>query len=368
MPKKGQKPVAIDLFAGCGGLTSGLIAAGFNVRAAVEIDPDAAASYRANHPGIKLYETDIRKLDPIAVRKALRLPRGRTVDLIAGCPPCQGFTRLTESKHRREQRNALVRDYFRFVQAIKPKVCMLENVPGLMNTKKGRRYFDKLVEGLERLGYKLNYDVLELADYGVPQFRKRLVLLASRGKCIPMPEPTHRAPTDTASSGLPTWKTVRQAIGRLPEPPLRSEVISKQATTALPWHYARDVAAIVRRRLEHAQKSGKGRRALPKELRLECHQRRPDGYFDVYGVMSWDSPSPTITSGCTNASKGKFGHPSAPRPITAAEAARLQTFPHDFRFEGCGLESVAAQIGNALPRRFAAVVGRSVMRHLYGEV
>lgn len=362
MPKKGQKPIAIDLFAGCGGLTSGLVAAGFSVRAAVEIDADAVASYRANHPRIKVYQKDIRELDPVAVRRGLRLPKGKTVDLIAGCPPCQGFTRL--SKRRREQRNSLVRDYLRFVEAIKPKVCMLENVPGLMTTKKGRHYFNELVGGLERLGYKLNYEVLELANYGVPQFRKRLVLLASRGKLIPMPEPTHRDPAHVTSKELPPWKTVRQAIGRLPTPPLRSEVVSRKAKAPRPWHYARDVASIVRNRLEHAHKSGGGRRTLPEQLRLDCHTRRPDGFFDVYGVMRWDEPSPTITSGCTNASKGRFGHPKAPRPITAAEAARLQTFPHDFKFEGVGLESVAAQIGNALPRRFAKIVGRSVIRHL----
>ena len=145
-----------------------------------------------------------------------------------------------------------MRDYLRVVEAIHPKVCMLENVPGLENTRKGRRYFDDLVEGLEELGYKLNYKVLELADYGVPQFRKRLVLLASRGKEIQMPEPTHRDPADETSD-LPPWKTVRDAIGRMPEPPLRSEVKAGNATPPMRWHYARDVAPIVRKRLQHAR-------------------------------------------------------------------------------------------------------------------
>lgn len=366
MPKSGESaPTAIDLFAGCGGLTSGLIAAGFQVLAAVELDADAAESYRANHPDVKLYEKDIKKLKPRSILRYLGLRKGQ-VDLIAGCPPCQGFTRLTESKGRPERRNALVRDYFRFVEVIQPKVCMLENVPGLMTTKKGRRFFDELCEGLERLGYLLNYDVLELADFGVPQCRKRLVLLASRGEPISLPAPTHRSPTDR-DSNLPTWRTVRQAIGSLNKPPLRSAVIEKSARVDYTWHYARDVAPIVRRRLEHARRNGRNRGAFPKSLRLDCHERRPDGYFDVYGVMKWNAPSPTITSGCTNASKGRFGHPKEPRPITAVEAALLQTFPLSFKFKGGGLESVAAQIGNALPRRFAKIVGRAIVAHLAGE-
>jgi DNA (cytosine-5)-methyltransferase 1 len=121
---------AIDLFAGCGGLTSGLRAAGFNVLAAIEKDPDAASSYRANHPDVKLYETDIRAVSPKRLLQALQLSQGQTIDLVAGCPPCQGFTRLTESSGRRDRRNGLVREFLRFVRAIRPKICMLENVPG----------------------------------------------------------------------------------------------------------------------------------------------------------------------------------------------------------------------------------------------
>lgn len=358
---------AIDLFAGCGGLTSGLRAAGFDVLAAIEKDPNAAETYRANHKSVKLYEKDIRQVSPKRVLRELGLPEGETVDLIAGCPPCQGFTRLTESSGRRDHRNGLVRQFLRFVRAIKPKICMLENVPGLVKTPKGKSYFRELRLGLEKAGYCLSYDVVELADYGVPQFRKRLVLLAARCEAIPIPDPTHRNPAHPGKSGQRPWKTVRDAIGDLPKPPLRSAVLSGEASPRYQWHYARDVADVVRRRLKHALGNDRRRSSLPPSLRLACHERRPDGYYDVYGVMDWDAPSPTITSGCTNASKGRFGHPAEARPVTATEAAILQTFPRSYKFKGSGLESVAAQIGNALPRRFAKVVGKAIVKRLSSE-
>ena len=239
---------------------------------------------------------------------------------------------------------------------------MLENVPGLLN--RGKRYFKELVEGLEAAGYQVTHRVVELADYGVPQFRRRLVLLASRSGPINIPTATHRNPRDPRKLRRRPWKTVREAIADLPPPPQRSEVRSRAVKRRYEWHYARDVAPLVRRRLTHAIGNGKGRSALPASLRLACHERQPDGYYDVYGAMQWDAPSPTITSGCTNASKGRFGHPDVPRPLTATEAALLQTFPRSYRFKGSGVESVARQIGNALPRRFAKVVGKTVFKQL----
>jgi DNA (cytosine-5)-methyltransferase 1 len=354
---------AIDLFAGCGGLTSGLRAAGFNVLAAVECDPDAAATYNANHPGVELYQNDIRLTSPKRLLRALNLPKGESLDLIAGCPPCQGFTRLTRSRGRRDRRNGLVRQFLRFVQVIKPKACMLENVPGLATTRKGRRYFNELRRGLKDAGYRVSWGIVELADYGVPQFRQRLVLIAARSREIPIPPPTHGASAG-AGDRKKRRRTVRDAIGGLRKPPLRSTIRERNVVPRYTWHYSRDIAPAVRRRLEHALRNGRRRTSLPPSLQLECHKRLSDGYHDVYGAMNWNEPSPTITSGCTNASKGCFGHPRDPRPLTAREAARLQTFPLSYKFMGSGLESVASQIGNALPPRFAKIVATAVVKHL----
>ncbi len=213
---------AVDLFAGCGGLTSGIRAAGFRVLAAIENDRDAAATYRANHPDVRLYETDIRLVSPKRLLRDLSLPAGETVDLLAGCPPCQGFTRLTESSGRMDRRNGLVRQFLRFARIIRPKACMLENVPGLLTTRKGKRYFGDLCRGLEPAGYTISYAVVDLVDYGVPQFRKRLVLLASRGSRIPIPMPTHQDAVSALPAGKRRWRTVRDAIGKLPIPPRRA--------------------------------------------------------------------------------------------------------------------------------------------------
>jgi len=333
------------------------------VLGAVEKDADAARSYVANHPKVKVFENDIREISPREMIAALKLPVGERLDLIAGCPPCQGFTRLTENNGRRDRRNSLIREFLRFVVELKPKTCMMENVPGLLT--RGKHYFQELKLGLEEAGYSVTYQVVELANYGVPQFRRRLVVLASRSGSIAIPRATHADPKNARKiKRTRPWRTVRSVLSGMPTPPLRSAVKAGTAKCRLRWHYARDLQPIVRKRLKHSLGNGAGRSKLPAALRLACHDRRPDGFYDVYGAMNWDEPAPTMTSGCTNASKGRFGHPKFPRPLTAREAALLQSFPRSYKFEGSGLESVARQIGNALPRRFAKVVGAAVYKQL----
>lgn len=345
-----RRLTALDLFAGAGGMSCGLSKAGFDVLAAVELDADAAASYRANHPESRVYEKDIRTLRPATVLREIGLTKGE-LDLLAGCPPCQGFTRLTEKNGKRDPRNGLIRDYLRFVTGARPRFCVFENVPGLQ--ARGKTMFQELRSGLRRLGYAVDFRVVDMVDYGVPQFRRRLVLLASRDTEVSIPPSTH------GDERANPWRTVKDALAVFPTAPLRSMVKAGLAQAPMPWHFARDQSVIVERRLSHALKS-KGRATLPADLQLECHKGKFDGYYDVYGAMSWDEPSPTMTSGCTNASKGRFGHPSEARPLTAAEAAALQTFPADYVFKGSGVESVARQVGNAVPVEFARVLGMAV--------
>ena len=176
-PQKHQ-PSAIDLFSGCGGLSTGLEQAGFRVRAAVEIDPKAQQTYRLNHPNVKLYTCDIRKLSVREVMRDLGLSVGK-LDLLAGCPPCQGFSRLrtlNQADSVDDPRNNLVRDFLRFVRVLRPKTVMLENVPALENDER----FASLCEALEAMKYKIVVRVLNAADYSVAQRRKRLILLASK--------------------------------------------------------------------------------------------------------------------------------------------------------------------------------------------
>lgn len=322
-------PAAIDLFCGAGGLTAGLIAAGFRVVVGVELDRDAAEVYRLNHPTVELLEGDVRAISGAALMAAGKLKRGE-LDLLAACPPCQGFSTLRTrngARRNRDARNGLLMEVLRLVRSTRPRHVMLENVPALGRTGLFRRF----VRGIEAQGYKIAWDVLDVADYGVPQRRRRLILVAARGCVAPvLPSPTGR-------------RTVREAIGFLGRPEASDDPLHRAMTT----HSVR-----VRKIIRAIPKNGGDRRSLPKSLQLPCHARTT-GFLDVYGRMEWDAQAPTITSGCTNPSKGRFLHPTQNRAISLREAALLQTFPPDYRFPlAKGRGSIARMIGNALPPEF----------------
>jgi DNA (cytosine-5)-methyltransferase 1 len=328
--KRGRELRAIDLFAGCGGLTAGLRAAGYSVIGAVESDLLAASSYRLNHPSVRLFRSDIRRLSVARVMRTLRILRGR-LDLVAGCPPCQGFSTLTtHNGHRRvdDPRNGLIMDFLRFVRVLLPRAVMLENVPALAQD----HLFAGFVTALERLGYAVKWDVLNVADFGVPQRRKRLVLIATRG-VLP----------SLGAAARGRVRTVRDAIASLPRPGKSGDVLHD-----LPERRSSRVARVIAR----IPKDGGSRTDLPTRDQLPCHNRT-SGFRDVYGRMAWGDVAPTITSGCFNPSKGRFLHPSQNRCITLREAALLQSFPRRYRFDlAAGKERIALMIGNAIPPRF----------------
>jgi len=344
--------IAVDLFCGLGGLTAGLKDAGFLVAAASEIDPDARQTYAANHPEVALLG-DVRTLTGANIKKTIRR---RRIDLLVGCPPCQGFSRLTEKHRSRDPRNQLVLEFLRLARELRPRICMMENVPGLLT--RGNALFNRLLAGLKRAGYQPEYEVLELADFGVPQFRKRLVLVAGRGFRVPIPPPTHPGPDH--------WVSVGQVISRLPPPQKRSELADKRHLPAS-MHFTRDLTTAVKKRLKYIASHGGSRVVLPRDLKLKCHRHKTTkrvGFTDVYGVFDLSQPAPTITGGCTNLSKGRFGHPKQLRPLTPREAAMVQTLGRSYKLKGTGVESIAVQIGNALPRRFARVAGQHVKQYL----
>lgn len=327
--RKSTKLTALDLFSGCGGLSVGLKYAGFRVAAAVEIDAKAQQTYALNHPDVVLYPKDIRTLDVATVLSEIGLKKGE-LDLLAGCPPCQGFSRLrTKNKAASvfDPRNDLVSDFLRFISEMLPKTVMMENVPALA----GDERFLALCAGIKQLGYEYIVKVLDAADYSVPQRRKRLILLASR---VHFP-----AIADKHEKRI----TVRQAIGGL-----EGGAAKDCALHNMPERRSDKVKTLIK----HIPKNGGSRADLPLEFQLDCH-KRTDGFSDVYGRMSWDDVSPTITSGCFNPSKGRFLHPSLDRNITLREAATLQGFPIEYQFNTLhGKESIALMIGNALPPPF----------------
>lgn len=340
--------VAVDLFAGGGGLTVGLKRAGFKVAAAVEVEPHASATYKANHAEVHFLQKDIRR---VRGEDLLELAGGR-IDLLAGCPPCQGFTSLTAKYDKVDPRNRLIVEMSRLAAETRPRSVMMENVPGLM--RKGSRLYQKLRGMLGDMGYELAGGVLEVADYGVPQLRRRLVLLGGLGFPIELPKPTH---SKDGNDGLPQWRTVRDAIGEMSKPLTLSAAKRQGLVEESNWHIVRDLSPANKRRMA-AAKAGQSWATIPAELRPACHQGEYKGFSNVYGRMEWNNPSPTITGGCTTFSKGRFGHPSANRTISVREAALLQTFPEGYDFDVPYMEHVCNIIGNALPCDFAHAVAR----------
>lgn len=353
----GSKLVAVDLFSGGGGLTAGLKMAGFSVCAAVELDKAAAKTYNENHKEVILFQKDIKEITAIELLKTS--PSGK-IDLIAACPPCQGFSSLTSKYKTFDSRNELINEFARLVREIKPTTIMMENVPGL--EKKGGHLFTPVINEFKDLGYIIDFKVLEVADYGIPQRRKRLVVLGMLGNSIKIPQPTHSM---SGENGKKHWKTVKDAIGHMPHPIDLKSVKILGRPTEYNWHVTRNLAPINVLRLK-SLKTGASRTEIPQELRPACH-KSDIGFSNVYGRMAWDKPSPTITGGCTTLSKGRFGHPAETRTISVREAALLQTFPKNYKFATDFIDKACNIIGNALPPQFAKVMSKACMDAIHRE-
>jgi DNA (cytosine-5)-methyltransferase 1 len=347
-------PTVLDLFSGAGGTGYGFRKAGFCIVGAVEIDHHAAKTYKKNL-GVTAKVADIRDFSPRTFRRKLNLRRGE-LDVLVGCPPCQGFSRMRNGDGADDPRNKLVLRYLEFVREFKPRFAIFENVPGIVRMSHGQKFYKALYDGLEALNYALKFREEDAADYGTPQHRKRVIVIAGRdGEEPPFPTPTHGDPTseEVRNGHLQKWRTVRDAIGN--KYPALSAGENGEAGGRYPNHIAPTTAAKVLDFIKQVPKDGGGRRDVSIKFWLDCH-RKHDGHYDVYGRMAWDRPSNTITCGCTNISKGRFVHPEQNRAITPREAAALQGFPDDYTFEG---KSVADQIGNAVPPPLAYAIAKA---------
>lgn len=332
---------AIDLFSGCGGLSEGLKQAGFNILAGVEINKKAIVAYEANHEDTVVFEKDIRKLSTDEIKKLLN---GCDLHLLAGCPPCQGFSsirRLNKKQPVKDERNTLIKEYFIFIKELKPLTIMMENVPGLINYE----LFDEIINEIKELGYKISYEVVNVARYGVPQRRRRLVLVGSLLGEINVAEGNYEV------------VTVRDVIGNIEN----TEVTRDPVHKIYPKHTKR-----VQDIINMIPTNGGSRRDLPEKYWLKCHKKEGIGFNDVYGRLKWDDVSSTITGGCLNPSKGRFLHPEENRCISAREAALLQTFPRNYKFplDRINKTDLAKMIGNALPPKFSYIQAKNIIRHL----
>jgi DNA (cytosine-5)-methyltransferase 1 len=332
-PHEGGAMLVLDLFCGAGGTSLGLVQ-GLQLLGlhcdivGVDIDSDSCATFQRNNVGHAV-RADVAFLP-------LRRLTG-VFDVVIGCPPCQGFSRMRRGCRIDDPRNSLVLTFIEWIKELRPTSILFENVARISETK----YREKLENALQRLGYRFVDDVLDAADFGVPQRRKRFVLVASLVRPPVLPEPIRASPEKAGKLGKKAWLTVREAIADLPA------LTSGTCCRMISLHEARTHTESVLQRIRTIPKNGGSRSSLPVELQLRCHLKRRE-YNDVYGRMRWDTVAPTLTSGCTNPTKGRFVHPEQDREITAREAARLQTFPDCFIFHGTA-EARARQIGNAMP-------------------
>lgn len=334
------KPVAVDLFAGAGGFSLAALLSGFSVDFAIENDSHAVHTYKHNiqrfsdGEEICVLDKSILEYEPEAIKK--QRFGSKSCDLLLGGPPCQGF-----SAHRilnagvNDPRNELILAYFAFVRALRPRVFLMENVPGIL-WERHKSYVEKFYEEGRRAGYYVFEPVtLDARDFGVPQRRKRVFILGVRGEFesenfIWPPRPTHCDPKKINSSLLP-WVNCEHVFSTPPQHDIND----------IHMNHGSELVEVFKR----TPPNGGSRKDSGRIL--ACHEKH-DGHKDVYGRIDPIQPAPTMTTACINPSKGRFVHPTEHHGITVRQAARIQTFPDDFTFFG-GLTAAGRQIGNAVP-------------------
>lgn len=338
---------AVDLFAGAGGATQGLRDAGFDVVAAVELDATAAETWRRNHPGAMI-EADIRTVSGADLLTTAGLEKGE-LDLLKACPPCQGFSTLRGSRQVDEARNDLVLDTLRLVDELAPRAVLIENVPGLRRDER----FNLLKLGLSERGYGFQDYAVSADELGVPQRRRRLVVIAAKNIPVP-PTLEELIPSSNRRKAMSAGEALL-ALART------------DGETELPAR--RPYSDLVSRRIAAIPVNG-SRFDLPKELQLECHKEllassgapsRSAG--GSYGRVKADRPAPTMTTRCTTPACGSFIHPTEHRGLSLAEAAAFQTFPASYKWAGTH-GAIERQIGNAVPVWMAEELGKAVVRLL----
>jgi DNA (cytosine-5)-methyltransferase 1 len=337
-----------DFFSGCGGTSRGMQEAGIAIRFGLDVDPDAKRTYEANFPKATFVCRDIRDVSTEDVAAYIKRRHGRPL-VFGACAPCQPFSRHNSVSDKADERRDLLGEFDRFVKTYLPEYIFLENVPGLQSVEKRKGPYTQFKALLHELDYFFDQKVVMAYHYGVPQSRRRLILLGSRIAPISLPTRTHGLGTDH-----PDLPTVREWISHLP--PIKAG----EAHRDIANHRAANLSPMNLMRIT-ATPQGGNRTDWPKGLGLPCHQTH-SGHTDVYGRMPLDAPSAALTTRCISLSNGRFGHPIQDRAISVREAACIQTFPMDFRFYG-NLASMARQIGNAVPVAMAKIFGQSIITH-----
>jgi DNA (cytosine-5)-methyltransferase 1 len=372
--KRGVKrPIAIDLFSGCGGITCGLQRAGFDVIAGFDCEESYIQTYAHNFGNDRAHCVDLRNIDPIETMNALGVGVGE-LDLLAGGPPCQGFSKnVPRSKRSAESaNNLLIHTFLNFVEKIKPRSVLMENVAEMKNGF-DQRYSEALVEQLGALGYGVAHHVVVAADFGVPQRRRRAFFMAVRGSTPQFPSPTHTESLshadffDLRRRHVTVWEAIgdfpslahgegQEFCGYASKPTSDYQKIVRNGSKRVRNHVARHLAPIQYERLSSLM-PGQGIKDLPE------HIRPNGGYSGAYGRLTEDMIAPTITRWVFHPGSGRWGHPRDIRVLTIREAARIQGFPDDFEFVGTYNEQ-AGQVGNAVPPLLAEAFGKQLLLYL----
>lgn len=338
---------AIDLFCGAGGLTHGLLKSKVNVVAGFDIEESCRYAYEKNNKGAKFFNQDVSTLSSEEV--ASLYPEGH-IKLLAGCAPCQPFSSYSQGRDtRKDKKWPLLYAFSRLIREVAPELVTMENVP---DVTKHQVYHDFVTE-LKMLGYHVWAERVFCPAYGMPQSRKRHVLLASKIGKIELIKPTRKPENYT---------TVRDAIGALPP------ISAGEQHVKDPLHMSAGLSELNLERIK-ISKPGGSWADWPVELRAKCHQKESGRtYGGVYARMSWDKPSPTMTTQCFGFGNGRFGHPTQDRAISLREAAMLQTFPKSYKFtsskQKLQISVVGKMIGNAVPVDLGKVIGRSLIKHV----
>ena len=340
---------AIDLFCGIGGLSFGLKNGGIHVLAGYDLDSSCQYAFEANN-GATFHYKDIKEVMP---EEILNTYSPHSIKLLAGCAPCQPFSSYAfKNKKKDSEKYDLLYEFGRLVKGVQPDIVTMENVAQIL-TFKEKPVLSDFISLLKEEGYCVSVDKVFCPDYGIPQSRKRLVLLASKFGEIKLMSPTHR-PSN--------YVTVKDTIGGLPD--LSAGEVDKQD----PLHRARALSPLNMKRIQNTPYGGSWR-DWSEDLLLQCHKSENGKSFgSVYGRMVWEKPAPTMTTQCTGLGNGRFGHPTQNRAISIREAALIQTFPKTYKFfpdeKEITTTKASRYIGNAVPPRLGEIIAGSIIEHL----
>lgn len=338
---------AVDLFCGIGGLTHGLNKSGIKVMAGVDIDPNCKFAFEKNNKALFIHKS----IKEVTAKEILKLYPAKSLKVLAGCAPCQPFSKHTQKEKNRKTKEdwGLLYYFLKLIKKVKPTVVSMENVPQITKHK----VFSDFVEGLKSKNYNVSWQNVYCPDYGIPQSRRRLVLLASKLGEITLISPTHKPEN---------YKTVKMVIGNLHS--IKMGVSSEKDRL----HRSATLSAINLKRIKKSVPGGTWK-DWEKDLRAKCHKKKTGKtYSSVYARMKWDKPSPTITTQFFSFGTGRFGHPEQDRAISLREGAILQTFPRKYKFipstSLVELKRLGRYIGNAVPVRLGEIIGKSIIKHL----